>query len=253
VTTSLRSEVLDPFRAAPGRAAVCSDFDGTLSAIVDDPAAARPVAGAVEALSDLAGRYALVAVLSGRPVAFLQEHLPASLELRGLYGLEGASGGVRSVHPEAAPWREVVESVTTAAHEDLPPGVLIEPKGVSLTLHYRTDPEVAGAVLAFAGEAAARTGLHLRAARKSVELHPPLAVDKGTVLLELASGLDAACFIGDDAGDLAAFDALDDLARAGTATARVAVRSPEVPAGLLERADVVVDGPAGVVALLRSL
>ena len=49
----------------------------------------------------------------------------------------------------------------------------------------------------------------------SVELHPPVAVDKGTVLAELASGLAAACFIGDDAGDLPAFDALDELAEAG--------------------------------------
>ena len=245
-------DVLDALRATPGSTAICSDFDGTLSGIVEDPAAARPAPGAVDALAALADRYAVVAVLSGRPVSFLQEHLPATLELRGLYGLEAVSRGVRSEHPEAASWRAAVELVTAEALERFPAS-LVESKGLSLTLHYRTHPSYAEQVLTFAGDAASRTGLALRAARQSVELHPPLAVDKGTVLTELASGLAAACFIGDDAGDLAAFDALDELAEAGTATARVAVRSAEAPAGLLERADLVVDGPAGAVALLRSL
>ena len=63
----------------------------------------------------------------------------------------------------------------------------------------------------------------------------------------------AACFVGDDAGDLAAFDALDDLAATGVAVVRVAVTSAEAPAELLRRADLAVDGPAAVVELLRSL
>jgi trehalose 6-phosphate phosphatase len=252
VTTAPAADVLDALRAAPRAAAVCSDFDGTLATIVDDPAAARPAPGAVEALAALVDRYAVVGVLSGRPVEFLVEHLPPGLELRGLYGLESVSGGVRADHPDAVPWRAVVGGVVDEARDRLPLH-LVEAKGLSLTLHYRTDPGREQAVLAFAQEAAARTGLALRRARRSVELHPPVDVDKGTVLTELAGGLAAACFIGDDAGDLAAFDALDRLAGAGTATARVAVRSAEAPAGLLERADVVVDGPAGAVALLRSL
>jgi trehalose 6-phosphate phosphatase len=185
-------------------------------------------------------------------VAFLEAHLPSTLELSGLYGLETVSAGVRSEHPGAAGWRAAVDLAAVEALERLPAS-LVEAKGLSLTLHFRTHPELAEQVLAFAGDVSGRTGLALRTARRSVELHPPVAVDKGTALIELAGGLAAAAFIGDDAGDLAAFDALDELARAGTATARVAVRSPEAPAGLLERADLVVDGPAGVVALLRSL
>ncbi len=39
----------------------------------------------------------------------------------------------------------------------------------------------------------------------SVELRPPVKTDKGTVVDELASGLGAACFFGDDLGDLPAF------------------------------------------------
>src|SRR5690606_13637583 len=81
-------ELLAPLTADPSRAGVLCDFDGSLAPIVEDPAAARPVDGAVDALAALAERYAVVAVISGRPVSFLRTVLPESLRLVGLYGLE---------------------------------------------------------------------------------------------------------------------------------------------------------------------
>jgi trehalose 6-phosphate phosphatase len=213
------------------------------------------VPGAVEVLDDLAGRYGVVAVISGRPASFLQAHLPPSVAMHGLYGLERVVDGAVTAPPEVTRWRAVVDDVAARAGAELD-GVDVEHKGLSLTLHFRAsaDPGAAGsAALAYARRLSAASGLALRPARMSVELHPPVAVDKGTVLRGLASGREAACFIGDDAGDLPAFDALDALEADGLAVARVAVRSAEAPAGLLERADVVVDSPAGVVALLRSL
>ena len=61
--------------------------------------------------------------------------------------------------------------------------------------------------------------------------------------------------MGDDRGDLDAFDALDRLAATDedVTVARVAVRSPESPSELLERADVVVEGPEGALSLLQAL
>jgi len=246
-------DVLDRLRSDPASTVICCDFDGTLAPIVDDPAAARPGPGAVDALVALARRYGVVAVLSGRPVDFLVQHLPPTLELRGLYGIEAVRGGVRADDPGAGRWRQVVEEVAATSRQWAPAGVLVEPKGLSLTLHYRTRPGLASEVLGFAGHQAARSGLALRPARMSVELHPPVAVDKGSCLRELASGRRAACFIGDDAGDLPAFDALDALAAEGRVTARVAVRSREAPKALLARADAVVEGPSEVVDLLRML
>src|SRR5207237_8443168 len=69
------AERLAPVREQAARAAVLVDFDGTLSPIVEDPAAARPLPGAGEALAELARRYARVAVGSGRPGSFLLTHL----------------------------------------------------------------------------------------------------------------------------------------------------------------------------------
>lgn len=228
--------------------AVLTDFDGTLAPIVDDPAAASPLPGTVEVLARLARRVGVLAVVSGRPVAYLRAQLGDELRLVGLYGLEGWDDGRLVVAPEAAVWRPVVADVVARAEAAFPG--IVEAKGLSLTLHVRTQPELAGAVSAWAQEEAVRSGLVVRAAKASVELHPPVELDKGTVTRELAAGMGAVCFLGDDVGDLPAFRALDRLAATGTSTLRVAVRTEESPPSMLTAADVVVDGPAGALALL---
>src|SRR5690606_10224881 len=93
----------------------------------------------------------------------------------------------------------------------------------------------------------------VRGARMSIELHPPIAADKGTALESLVDDLEAVCFIGDDMGDLPAYDALDRLAARGVQAVRVAVASSEAPPELIERADLVLDGPPEVLAFLRRL
>jgi trehalose 6-phosphate phosphatase len=244
---------LAPFRDDPARAGVVVDFDGTLSPIVDDPAAARPAPGAADALAALAGRLGLMAVMSGRPVDFLLPHLPPGLTVSGLYGLEVVRDGARTDHPDAAPWRAVVAAAARDAETGGPEGMDVEPKGLSLTVHYRRRPDLAAAVRAWAEVEAARTGLTVREAKMSVELHPPLPADKGTALEALATGLTAVCYAGDDRGDLPAYDALDRLAARGVHTLRVAVTSPEAPAPLLARADLTLDGPPALVDFLRRL
>jgi trehalose 6-phosphate phosphatase len=246
-------DLLAPFVAAPQRAGVLSDFDGTLSPIVEDPDRATPLAGVPEILDALAHRYRRVAVLSGRPVAFLQAVLPRSVLLSGLYGLETVDRGVRRDHPQSGSWREVVDDVASLSEARGPAGMRVERKGLSLTLHYRSRPEAEPEVRAWADRQAARSGLVSRPARKSYELHPPIPADKGTAVHQLCAGLGAALFLGDDVGDLPAYDALDQLAGKGMDVVKVAVRSSEAPPALLDRADLVVDGPQGAADLLRRL
>ena len=111
------SEVLELIHADPAHAGILTDFDGTLSPIVDEPDAARPLDGVPALLDELAHRYAVVAVLSGRPVTFLQQWLPPSLLLSGLYGLEVVRDGVRNDHPSGGMWREVIDDVATVARQ----------------------------------------------------------------------------------------------------------------------------------------
>ena len=247
------TKALEGIRATAARAGILTDFDGTLSPIVEQPEAARPLDGVPELLGQLAERYALVAVLSGRPVSFLEQWLPPSVLLSGLYGLEVVRDGVRDDHPSGGMWREVIDDVATVARASGPPDMRVEGKGLSLTLHYRGHPELHDKVRTLAERQAARSGLSVRPARMSYELHPPIDADKGTALRDLADDLEAVCFLGDDIGDLPAFAELERLAGNGVVTARIAVRSDEAPEELLDAADVVVDGPEGARDLLRQL
>lgn len=244
----------EPFVARPATAGVFTDFDGTLSPIVDEPDAAVPLDGVVEALADLAGRVGRVAVISGRPVEFLQRHFAASpVTLSGLYGLQSVVAGERRDDPAAGAWRDAVDDVVAAAGGSGPEGMFVEHKGLSVTLHYREHPEAADAVRAWAEGQAIRSGLELRTARMSIELHPPVDTDKGAVVTALAEGLDPICFLGDDVGDLPAFAALDRMRAEGRTVVKVVVRSSELAPEMAAAADLTVDGPAAALALLHAL
>jgi trehalose 6-phosphate phosphatase len=244
-----------PWTERVGAAGVILDFDGTLAAIVEDPGQAVLLPGAKRVLGALAERLGLVAVVSGRPIAYLDEQLEGvpGIVLAGLYGLEREVGGGRWVDPAAETWREAVRGSARAAEDEAPPGVEVEYKGLSLVLHARRRPEALPWAQAWAEEQSARSGLRVQGGRLSVELLPPVAMNKGRVVEELAAPVDAVCFVGDDTGDLPAFAALERLRSAGKKTAGVGVRSPEQPEALRGVVDWFVDGPSGVVELLGAL
>jgi trehalose 6-phosphate phosphatase len=243
----------------PSHSALCLDFDGTLSSIVDDPGGAVPVPGVTELLARLADRFGSVAVISGRPVRFLAEALsaPAGVQLIGLYGLEtlGPDGSV-VIGEEAQRWEAVVADAAWLAASS-PPGVYVEPKGLTVTLHWRQAPHTEQWVEDFAAQQVAERGLALHRGRMSIELGPPLDVDKGTVvravLSKMGAGLRAVGVFGDDLGDLPAFAAAAEWADRGVAVARVAVVDAESPPEVAAQADLVVQGAEGAVTLLEQL
>lgn len=248
------SGVIEMISRHAGDATIAIDFDGTLAPIVDDPGRAVPAPGAVDALVDLVGVVGQLAIVSGRPVSYLSRYVPPEIRAVGLYGLESMKDGRTEVHSNAGVWRETMADVATAAQLQGPKGMFVEPKGLSMTLHYRGRPELADKVADYAAMAARSAGLRLRAARMSFELHPPIDEDKGTVLRRLATDLSGpVVYIGDDVGDLPAFDALDELSTEGRQTVRICVSSSEVSAELIDRADLVLNGPGAVVDFLRRL
>jgi trehalose 6-phosphate phosphatase len=124
---------------------------------------------------------------------------------------------------------------------------------LTVSFHYRgvDDEEAAREKLERVADAARLEGLLARFGRKVLELRPPIEADKGTAVqaLLIDRGLHRALYAGDDTTDLDGFRGLDGLEVA----VRVAVASPEGPPELREAADVVVDGPAGALELLKAL
>jgi trehalose 6-phosphate phosphatase len=247
--------------ADPRRAVVAVDFDGTLAPIVENPHDARPAAGAIEALSALAGRLAACSVVTGRPAAEAValgglDRVPGLVVL-GHYGLqEWRDGRVESPTPVPAieQARVRIEEVLAAAAD----GVHLEDKEHSLAVHTRpaADPAAALAAVTPALESLADSlGLELVPGRYVVELRPP-GTDKGLAVRRLVEQTDATVivYIGDDLGDLPAFAAIEQLRTSGGCDGLlVASLGDDAPEDLAAAADLTVDGPDGVIALLREL
>ena len=255
---------------AAGRAVVGLDFDGTLAPIVDDPERAHIHPEAAEVLVDLAEVVAAVAVITGRPARqaldlgglevvgnTIGDH-GKELYLFGQYGNERWSSTRRRIisprppHGLATFLRDLPRTLRNADAAD----AWVEDKGLAHAVHTRrmADPDAAyQRLLGPLRELADRNGLVVEPGRQVIEVRAP-GMDKGQAVETLVAELDAGAFLfaGDDLGDVEAFDAVTTLAKDGLPTLLVCSASDEVSA-LVERADVVVHGPEGVLELLRRL
>jgi trehalose 6-phosphate phosphatase len=233
------------FRSEPEHAAVLLDVDGTLAPIVERPEDAVVPDDTRAEVARLAGRYALVACISGRP----------SAEVRRVVGLDGIEYvGVHGL--EADPDARSFASQLEAFAERIAWPWTVESKaGVTLSFHYReAEDDQEGARRANdVARAAEEAGLRTIGGRKVLEVRPPVDVDKGTAVRRLLDGrgLSRALYAGDDTTDLDAFRGLDE---AGLDVAlKVSVGSPEMNPRLLTGADLVLDGPGELLAFLRTL
>ena len=224
----------------PARAAILLDVDGTLAPIVTALEQASVPAETKAELARLAERYALVACVSGRPGKDAERLVGVDgLTYVGLHGLE--------LDPDAESYRDPIHSFAETV--DWP----VEDKGLAVSFHYRgvDDEDAARTQLERVAEKARDVGLRARFGRKVLEILPPIEADKGTAVRQLLerSGLSRALYAGDDSTDLDAFRALEEL----EVGIRVAVASEEGPHELRETADLVVDDPAELFRVLRSL
>ncbi len=225
----------------PRETAILLDVDGTLAPIVDRPEEARVPEATRAELARLAGSYALVACLSGRPGEDAARVVGVDgIRYVGEHGLE--------LEPDAEAWAKRLALFAATVPWPAEPG-----KRLTLAFHYRSapHPDAARALLEEAAQRARGEGLCPRFGRMVLEVRPPLAADKGTAARRLLAdaGLERALYAGDDTTDVDAFRSLDGLRLA----VRVAVASPESPAALLAAADLVVAGPSELLDCLRSL
>ena len=243
--------LLTPLLADPRRAAIVLDIDGTLAPIAPHPDRALVPTPTQELLARLIARYALVGCVSGRAASDAARLVPLEgLVISGNHGLEQLAGGRVRVVPDAASWLHQVhrlgrELVPVAAAS----GAWVEDKGATLSIHFREAPDPAGAREALerdAVPAVRAAGLVARFGRMTLEVLPPIPVDKGSAVRRLLDHrrIAASLYVGDDTTDIDAFRVVD---------VAVAVRSAETPDGLVEAATFAVDGTEGVAALLDEL
>jgi hypothetical protein len=129
-----------------------------------------------------------------------------------------------------------------------------EPLQIAFRSLHSEDEHLQGTALEYlegVAERARAAGLVPRFGRKVLEIRPPVNADKGTAVTQLLdeAGLRRALYAGDDTTDIDAFRALDGLELG----IRVAVSSDEAPSELVSAADIVVDSPADLLALLARL
>jgi len=121
------------------------DFDGTLAPIDVEPELARMAPETRTVLEELSRQEGiLVCVVSGRSLADIKSRVGLTgLVYSGNHGLEIEGESLRFVHPEAGCGRAAIEDLNrrVAALPLLIPGVQLEPKGLSTTIHFRrADP-----------------------------------------------------------------------------------------------------------------
>jgi trehalose-phosphatase len=208
------------------------DYDGTLTPIVSRPHEAVLADGMREVVRRLSRRHPTI-VVSGRgreDVARLVDlpHLiyagSHGFEIGGSIGGGGSDqeGGPRSIQHSAAPGlAPLIEEVTGRLRSELAPvqGVLVEPKGVTVAVHYRlVDPVEAPRVEDTVDRIVASTpGLRKALGKKVFELRPDLDWDKGQAVLWIleALGMRGAphlpLYLGDDTTDEDAFQAIREI------------------------------------------
>lgn len=228
--------------AGTPRLLVASDFDGTLAPIVNNPADARPLPGAAEALIALATLPSTAAALiSGRALATLRElsSMPDSVHLVGSHGAEFESGFSRDID------RDLLQTITDGLDAIAAgrPGVAVETKPASVALHVRNaSPADGDAALAAAWDAARDWDAHITTGKAVLEF-AVISTDKGEAVDILRERLQATAvvFLGDDVTDEKAF------VRLGESDVGVKVGPGDTAAAYR------VESPADVATALRHL
>lgn len=204
------------------------DYDGTLTPIVSRPQDAVLSPKMKRLLAKLTRSPKLtLGIMSGRSLAQIKQLVGLKkIIYAGNHGLEIDCVGTRFIHPEAARSRSLLAQLGQRLKEQLDaiPGVIVENKGLTLSVHYR---RVASHNLSQLKKLFAEVirpfkvaqKVKLTTGKKVWEIRPPVAWDKGQavrwIIKKCAEKLREKqtllpIYLGDDATDEDAFKALRD-------------------------------------------
>lgn len=245
-----------------------TDVDGTISPIAPSPETATLLPGIADLLEQARARFEVVAAVSGRS-ALDAARLVGMRDITyiGNHGLERLipqeDGQLAlDIVPEAQPYAAEIGAVLDDIEEALGPrmpGLLVERKGVTGSIHVRRTADPIAAEQAIMRELArsdVAPRLRVTRGKMVVEVRPPIAIDKGAAVTALIKerGLRGALYLGDDRTDIDAFRAVRRLTESGlSAGAAIAVLHPESPPELAEEADIALQSIESVPEFLRWL
>ncbi len=235
---------------APPRLLVACDFDGTLAPLVAEPDRAQLPAAALDLLRRLqAAPGVTLAIVSGRSLPDLAARVPLAdaifagnhgLEIRGL-GLDGERCQATALKPRLHALALRLESALA-----LVPGIRIENKGLSATVHLRNVSEDSRAqIIREVGRIGAMDeAFRVQLGHQVAELIPDIGWNKGTALKQILGRMgipgSAAFYAGDDTTDESVFLTLPTAVTVSVGAdwitaARWMARDPGDVCGLLER------------------
>jgi trehalose-phosphatase len=243
-------------RSAGRHLLVLADFDGTLCEFDPDPQAVWLPDGPRTALEQLGGAGATIALVTGRRLEDVRARaaLGVPAYYAGLHGLEIDGPDERYEHPGTARAQGVLHTLAAAIARDLAdvPGAFVEDKGLAVVAHYRAASDEDGAAVEARVLRHARPLLDAGELRTmhgacALELLPNIDWDKGRAVDWIRERVARAhadvwpLYIGDDVTDEDGFRAVESIGLSIAASSRAT------------GADLAVDGPAEVEALLRQI
>ena len=236
-------------------------MDGTIAPITSTPDETQVSPLCRSALTILASSMALVAVVTGREALKARDMIAIDgVVCIGNHGLDRWQDGNLEIMEEARGYQEAIRRLVKRLHQELDiPGLLMEDKGVSVSVHYRLSNEPRRAretILRIIGSIPEADGLLLTEGKLVVEVRPPVRVDKGTALRQLVMeyGLKSVICLGDDVTDVNAFKELHDLTSEGICMGlALGVLGQNTPPEIEQEADLILRGVPEVEELLQRI
>jgi len=165
-----------------------TDYDGTLTPIVERPELADMPERTRQVLRALAQQHRFrIGIMSGRALAELKDKVGISdIIYAGNHGLEIEGPGFNFVNPQAEEAKPVLRVLYQVLSKNLETikGVLVEDKGLTLSVHYRMveeskAEEVKSIFERYVGGAQAASQVRITTGKKVYEVRPAVAWDKG--------------------------------------------------------------------------
>jgi len=199
------------------------DYDGTLTPIVARPEIATLTEETRQRLTTLSrmDRF-VVGVVSGRSLADVESLVDVpGVVYAGNHGLEISGGGNDYVHPQTPSYVAELSEITETCEKELAeiPGILVDNKRLTLTVHFRSTPDrysgqVDAAVVAAAAPYVEAGRMRVTRGKRVVEVRPNLDWDKGKAILKIREDCGdrpLPVFFGDDQTDEDGFSVVQDL------------------------------------------